>query len=338
MKNEIQDPGKRASLGLCFSVSVGTWLVTHDLYSSFVGGLGAQAFWRWRDAVATAGRLNRERQERGIELLFGNAEKKSGVPSIDNPFSGKPGITKPTSDAVRCVIHTLQNDEDKITKVTDLKADKLIGSFIFFGGPVANAYSRHILGLGGPSPLLSMIHSDERAVLPMHFDLPASINSGATVDYTTADYSTDVRRRPAWELVVEGRRGHVTISNGRQEDDFLVLTSIPNVYSPSAFHKHRITIVSGAHGPGTRAIDLVLADPAILDKILTQVKSFSGSGWQALINVSNIDSQGWPRKIEVNKVKEIIADFDKLHDQLKAKPFMTNPSAPRFRDKPPAQV
>jgi hypothetical protein len=318
----IDQEKRRTMLGLIFSWTTAKMQISAKCWPIIGGPIAAAANF-------AASSLHPDDRHLAIDILFGSAAKRHGVPSRHNPFAPtKEEITKPTADAINSVISRLKLDENGFDQSTDLATTVLDGSFVFFGGPVANAYSRHILGRGSGSPLFKLVHTNNEAILPVSFDLDASLRSGATVDYDDRQ-----GRRPAWELVVQTDqkpyRGPVRTEGGQQVSDFLLLTSIPNVYSPTNNPGDRILVVSGAHGAGTRAIDLILNGPnapKMLDFLYRETTAKDMKGWQALIPVTKLSSDtGWPSELAKPQIYKIQADFDQLHDLLRGKPFIVDP-------------
>lgn len=296
-------------------------------FASFAGALGAtiggeavvDEYRRTRDELAERAKVEMDEIEIGRRLLFGDAFNKFGVPSTDNPFAPIKGITKPTGDATRSIISRLALLDGELEFKDNLAGSPIDGSVLLLGGPVANGFSQHILGRGGTSPLLILGNSDRRSVFPIRFDIETPRRQG---DYLP--YSQGSGHRPKWQLVVEHKgiihRQQVNIRNGHQQNDFLILTSIPNVYSTNI--SDRIVIVSGAHGSGTRAIDLLLGDInslACLSKCVGAAEA-----WQALIFINKIDvNTAWPLEISVdeNFIFRIDAEFDALRERLKGHPL-----------------
>jgi hypothetical protein len=321
------DAAKRRSLSLIFR-AIPSSLLLHSAAANAIGGALVIAGKDLYDSYSKNISLREEAKGLGINLLFGASESKSGVPSVDNPFSGEFGVTKPTRDAIANVLASLELDPSVIREQADLRTEQLVGSFVFFGGPVANKYSRHIMGLEGPSPLLEIAHHGRRAILPIHFDIVRPQGSKSSVPYS----SGKAGGRPAWEIVVHEKRGErrarVDVADGRQANDFLVITSIPNVYSPSGvLGRNRITTIAGVHGPGTRAVALILKDPSLLNELHKLVRGYEA--WQALLEIRGIDHETqWPKSVRIERCVPIDADFGKLATLLAGKPFLTDPRAP----------
>jgi hypothetical protein len=107
-----------------------------------------------------------------------------------------------------------------------------------------------VLGCGDKSPLFGVVP-------PITFDWLSSEDQGLPVE------------RSRWKVVVQGKSS---------ERDSLVITSIPLDND-----KDRLTIFSGLHSAGTRAIDLLLKDDALLWQLMAKTRKMPA--WQAIIEV-----------------------------------------------------
>jgi hypothetical protein len=210
------------------------------------------------------------RRQMMLDLMFGQSDKQYYTPSFDNPYSPICGVTAPTRDALASIFSHLGFSPPDTTELKELGPRIIDGSLLLLGGPVPNPLSRSILGVGAGSPLFQGALG--RVVqLPVHFANIQSVEVGPGA-------------RPQYQLVADN--SPVTLGEG--VEDCLVITSIPNVYSPNYQFRHRLFNLAGLHGGGTRAIDLVLRGE-FLEKFYKMVRESSefrdAPGWQAVIRV-----------------------------------------------------
>lgn len=202
---------------------------------------------------------------RARSLLFGSAMSVSATLGSIHPDLPHGAIHRSTVDGLRSLIRRLGLGHPQI--VPSLTAKHVEGSFAVLGGPVANLHARLILGCGGPSPLFGRY-------LPAMFDC------------TAADEKA-FRQEP-WRVVVNGRAS---------DSECLVITSIPMIQDTD-----RLVIISGLHGSGTRAIDLLLAEEKVVSSLWAQTRSFLA--WQAVVEVVARDKET-PISIGESRVFEI---------------------------------
>jgi DNA-binding XRE family transcriptional regulator len=250
-----------------------------------------------------------EHRELAYRLLFGDSETQYYVPSINNPYSLITGITAPTGDALSYLFRHFGFTPEKFRPLTDARTPAFNGSIMLLGGPVANVFSRQLMGTGAGCPLFSHVHN-KPITLPISFDNVVSSKTG-------------VGNRPQYEISIQGR----TLQGLESADcDFLVLTSIPNVFSHAhGVFDHRITVVAGWHGAGTRAIGLILSQPKFLARLHEKTKGFTA--WQALIKVGSINREtGVPARIGELAVFEIgHVDFGRVRDAMRGESFWIHP-------------
>jgi hypothetical protein len=241
------------------------------------------------------------------ELLFGNAHSQYYVPAFDNPYAPVGGMTLPTRDALNSIFQRIGFSPDQVRNLESPYTTKVDGTLVVLGGPVPNKLSRSIMGQGSGSPLFSDAMK-KRVDLPVHFSNIVSEKQG-------------VGNRPNYRIILKGQPLRAADEG---VDDFLVITSIPNVCSPSyhAFN-HRIVNIAGFHGAGMRAIDLVL-ESGFVEKIhrgVTQSEALKGApGWQALVRVE-VDkaNKGMPVRLGEWKVFRIDdVDFAQVHSHVRA--------------------
>jgi hypothetical protein len=233
------------------------------------------------------GRKSKQRQDMVFDLLFGESKRQFYVPSFDNPYAPLPpgSMTAPTADALKSIFDHVGFESRHIQELKETHPSKIDGSILLLGGPVPNKLSRAILGKGHGSPLF--LHAlGKRIDLPVHF----------------ANYLGDKLgpgNRPKYRIVVNGSSLQVAEEG---IDDFLVITSIPNVCSVNfETFKHRLVNVAGFHGGGMRAIDLVLEDeflPKLYKQLSESPKLKGAPAWQALLRIEvDANNKSHPRRI-----------------------------------------
>ena len=248
-------------------------------------------------------------EELGRELLSAAGADISGIAAKRNPYSPAK-LSLPSRDALNSVKQRLALGSEVRPEVLELSAAPF-GNGIFTGGSVPNIYTRIVLGMGGMSPLFRLSNPDDRGLPPVRFDLLGPLQSGVMLPYADGQ-----GQRPDWGVVVEGMRK-------LNPPEFLLITSIPDPYRAGM----RLVFIAGRHEAGLRAIDLVLQDPELLERILKGVRGFTG--WQALVEVRVDPNKGeHPVALGDLNVFEIRADFDKLTKLLLGRPFFSDPTTP----------
>ena len=159
---------------------------------------------------------------------------------------------------------------------------------VVIGSQVANASARAILGEGErEEPLLRIVHGGWRAEL--HWNLVTPVGSLPT---RVTDFAGP--RRSLAHVIHE--RGHATPYASRTDaagihylDDYLLVTCLPRRKDLS----QRMLIFAGLHGPGTRALDLILREPPV-DELARAARTLAGARhYQMLLHVdTTLDSRG----------------------------------------------
>lgn len=270
------------------------------------GGIGAAPvmanLWK-RLSADTRGPV----REAASHFLFRNSDRHFYAASKDNPYSQIRGITPATADALSSTLAILGTGREDMRAVDILCTPQLDGTAIFFGGPVANVHSRQILGIGKGSPLLSEAEG-KRVMLPFHFGnvLVPNAAPGHRPDYQIFSGETQHTLGP--------------------DDDFLLVTSLPNVFSPGYgdVADDRLMIFAGLHGQGSRAIGLLLSQPRLLEEIEKEARSFAG--WQVLFRVRRGPGD-WPIAIEkISTPRQIKANFDRTRHMVRDKCYWLDPN------------
>lgn len=211
----------------------------------------------------------------GRLVLFGKSRSVSGRLGLIHPFfqgQANPSTLEGLDSLVgRLCLGGLKS-------VRDFELQVYEGSAVVSGGPVSTHEARLIFGTGGASPLLGV-------------SLPFSFRYWDRIDEAVKS------RTEPWELVVDG-----VAAPGVKE--CLIVTVLP------MGDKDKIVSIAGLHGAGTRAIDLVLKNQELLEKIERESRFFVG--WQLFVEVESRGGEK-PLNIGAAEVREIKgADFDDL--------------------------
>lgn len=192
-------------------------------------------------------------------------------------------------------------------------------NMVTFGSPNSNEWARLALGynpLGADGYQLGVADG---------FGIESPIR------YGTAGEGKPVNRlryhEPHWNLVTpDGALTPRLLDNGVLEEDYLVLSSTPNLGSPRtaralaarlelqqnpalALRDHdaltrlaqgpidRLLIVGGLHGPGTAAAKLLLNDLKAMERLASEVRNAGAEGgfWQAVVRTSVAVDKSTPR-------------------------------------------
>jgi hypothetical protein len=164
------------------------------------------------------------------------------------------------------------------------------GDLITIGGPINNDFARALLGHGLQSPLFRIIETGERAKPPVSFDI------------------SDLQG--TWELVV--RDGEHETRFGEVEDEFLLITSIPDPYQEDA----RLLNIATQRANKHPLTELVLSNPHQLAELIDRTRHLAG--WQALFRVRN------GQEVVEERIFPINIDFDALRNLLVGKPHLSD--------------
>lgn len=222
----------------------------------------------------------------GRSVLFGHQSKHiSGSLGRDHPL-WKGQVHPSTLDGLESVIGRLCLG--RIKPLQEMQAEIPPGSAVVTGGPVSTREARLIFGIGGTSPLLGVR-------LPFSFRywdrFPEAIETNAE----------------PWELVVDG----VPASSVKE---CLIITVLP------MGEVDRIVNIAGLHGAGTRAIDFILRNEKLLQRIERETRSLVG--WQTFVEVKSIDTE-IPVGLGDLKVREIKGlDFDSIRHFIRSRLFL----------------
>jgi hypothetical protein len=160
---------------------------------------------------------------------------------------------------------------------------------VLIGSPTAEGLSRILFGYSPDG------HPDSLAMDQAPVDLPFRwVISKNEVDELAVVRRFVAKRglieRPNWRIVGPDRIYVPRVDeDGVLLDDYLLVTKLRNYLSRSALDEGRSVIsFGGSHGTGTRALELIFRDKAILHEIATQLRA-RPAAFQMLFRVSDID-------------------------------------------------
>jgi hypothetical protein len=247
-------------------------------------------------------------------LLFGSGADYKVVPSVKNPYKlwGFDGpMSSATADAMASLNQLLYVPEERITVTRGLTAKDLTGNLLVLGSPVANLTAAAVMGRQGSSSLFEKKSDGADLKFPFYLDVDRSeeeFQSGAHRSRSNWD------KAPVWQL--KGR-GNALIAprmkDGQPIEDRILISSMPNFMNRNAFEAgHRLTIFSGAHGVGTRALAHVIRDEKLIQELIAYSKG--KSAWQAIIVVDRVSPDGkTPLSLGgIEDMTPVEANFDRL--------------------------
>ncbi|HEX5308053.1 MAG TPA: hypothetical protein VFW38_03125 [Solirubrobacteraceae bacterium] len=232
------------------------------------------------------------------------------------------GLTDPTGDAYRSdAVHPLYGEgkihPDNVAALNAAAGDALLrrtqiqdevqinpgtSSLLLFGSPTSEGLSRvafdyeqvpEIEGLARRGAVLDLAYA-------WNLD-PNKLGGGRVARYVPGKGVID---RPAWQIDDLRHTGASAYlrpevdANGLITEDYLLVTRVRNFLSEEALARGQFLVsFGGAHGTGTRAVELLLKDRKLLADVLEQLKSsqarVTGLGglpkaYQLLFRVSSI--------------------------------------------------
>lgn len=293
-----------AMFGLASVATASLHPTTRDVLSASVSPL-----------LGTDAQLPAQCQDLAKILLLGTGHNVHIIPSLNNPYSLTTGITNPTRHAARSLARIFQREDLVLSE--DIRQFDFYGNLVLLGGPLANQTTRLLMGLDGRSELLK---TTSRAFsFPFHFDIETSISQfdrGEPGSWRGAMESHQ-RKAPIW-TIYRGGKEYVRpklVANALA-DDFLILTSLPNILNRKSYENgSRITMLSGAHSVGMRAVHDLLESRPLLERLLSD--GHGKKAWQALLTIDDIHSNGFPKSLHPHfEVAEVKADFDGIVQDL----------------------
>ena len=225
-----------------------------------------------------------------IKGVFGPIDARASfIPGQSHPkYQG----FHPDDEYVADIFDDLVKDavENRVVYDTERIPQNLRGTALVSGSPVSNALSRYVLQfdyidttdrneglLRAEDPVFE---TEYEFILAKNALNEMGISEPIGKSGTTGNWSI-VNRRTGDLYAAESR-------GGRLLSDFLLVTCLPNIFDRESYENGEgVFLLAGAHGVGTKAVDLLLRDSSLLFKLRETVgKSMY---WQALFQVDGVD-------------------------------------------------
>jgi hypothetical protein len=184
----------------------------------------------------------------------------------------------------------LARSDRAITTVDELRTS--VGkNLVLIGSPTAERLSRIAFGYRPSDSDNGLALTDAPVELPLTWWLNPQEFGDATAVRNVRGRGWS--SRPNWSIT-DRESGEVFIpqtdSSGVLTTDYLLVTRMPNFLTTKALGEaHYLLSVGGAHGTGTRAIELLLDDRAVLARLAEGVKRVGQKAFQALFEVGHFD-------------------------------------------------
>jgi hypothetical protein len=181
--------------------------------------------------------------------------------------------------------------ESRLRIVDHSRATDLEKSMVLIGSPTAEGLSRTVFGyseVDGSQNGLRLTHPP--VDLPYVWQLdPAEIDPGALA--TRYVRGRGVAARPNWRII-DTRTNKPFIpevdNDGWLQCDYLVVTRLRNFLTRNAYDRGSyIMNFGGAHGTGTRALELLLRDESVLRRVAHELRG-RPEAYQLLFRVSRL--------------------------------------------------
>jgi hypothetical protein len=152
-------------------------------------------------------------------------------------------------------------------------------SLLLFGSPTSEGLSRLVFGYSPADGVEGLVRSEVPIDLPYAWELdPSELGSGRVGRFVAGKGL--VERPPWWIRDLRKRSGKsrddltpVADSEDLITTDFLLITRVPNFLSLDAQRRGRFLVsIGGAHGTGTRAVQLLLKDKRKMQKTIELLK------------------------------------------------------------------
>ncbi|MGN6189176.1 MAG: hypothetical protein ACTHOE_09770 [Conexibacter sp.] len=177
----------------------------------------------------------------------------------------------------------------------------LSNDILLFGSPASEGLSRVVFGYSLETTGEFLPFEQEAFEMPYRWVLDGDALHGQPVRRYVRG-RRDAPPRPPWAILNVGGNGRLPIYKpmphrggphaGFLEDDYLLVTKIPNFLTPAYSDGSSIISFGGAHGTATRAVRLLLNDKSVLRHIAKQLPPSEGrlpSSYQILLRVYDID-------------------------------------------------
>lgn len=256
--------------------------ISADLDVSDLGITVLKWVTKWLDGRRKRPRLAKE----GKELLGISADRFVTYrhSSAHSHFSSRCNPHPDNGDALNAVAgddYDAAKRENRIITVENLAVD--IGqSAVLIGSPTAEDFSRIVFGYQVSEGENGLRFTDKLFDLPFRWHLdPTQIDASARRLVRGHGWI----ERPNWSI-----RGlsewtpYVRNRDGVLEVDYLLVTRIKNFLTPESLDSGKFIVsVAGTHGTGTRAVELLLSDSAILTAVREELKKLGWPPWYQLV-------------------------------------------------------
>ena len=174
--------------------------------------------------------------------------------------------------------------------VQDDVGGSLADNLVLIGSPTSEGVSQVVFGY---EPRQADTEGLVMSAAPLDLPYRMVLDSNAITDGATASRFVPGRglvTRPNWRIESDTELHIPTVrSDGLLETDFLLVTRVRNFLSAQAFDQGRFLMsLAGAHGTGTRAVELLLHDRTVLAAIGAATRDLPDISFQALFRVSGI--------------------------------------------------
>ncbi|MDQ7904113.1 hypothetical protein RB614_06195 [Phytohabitans sp. ZYX-F-186] len=161
---------------------------------------------------------------------------------------------------------------------------------VLIGSPEAEAVTRLAFGYTRKAGAGGMRFVSTPVKLPYRWEEDRTLVSA---QYERFVPGAGRARRPNWPIIDEtsgsARPIFPVVSNsGLLHTDLLLITKVPNFLTPVAYESGRSLVsVAGAHGPGTRSVELLLNDRRLLGQIREGIPE-GAQAFQVLLDATDI--------------------------------------------------
>jgi hypothetical protein len=257
----------------------------------------------------------------------------------------------------RVALHAVGSDAliGEPTVREDLRVDPFDRSLLLFGSPISEGLSRIVFGYEEVAGVEGLICRDPPLDLAYTWDLdPAHTEDGRVGRYVPG---RGVVKRPLWRIkdLRNPQADHLTPepdAEGLLSNDFLLVTRVRNFLAPEGVRGGQFLVsFGGAHGTGTRAVELLLADRQLLDHVLealkqeyfkhTKRRAGLPKAYQLLFEVPRIDhtpAGSVPRALELvgaTVLPDADADWERAHRLVAPRLQMWRPDHDAHDTQPP---
>lgn len=261
------------------------------------------------------------------ELFLGTQEKVYLIPAQDNP-NVVPNLQRLAVDPYEVFTHTtlgaarsfagvLDIVEDRIKRVEQLVSLNGEGNLVTFGSPTSNLIARTALRYGeiGDGKKGSEVFPSDAIDFKVLYELNGEkiLRSGSSHRFLKRIVNNQEHQIPNWGI---RKPGGVILcpetQDGSLVQDYLVISSLPNIFKRNAFDAgHRIINFGGTHREGTEAIGNLIKNKSLLEDLKLRLSRLRGNQgeypyWQALILVDcdPPNQTATPKKVlEVHEVE-----------------------------------